>query len=128
MGEPGRFNFHERNKFAGFAERQFFRGVVRLPEAVSKRFDEFDAFPRKNGRRALLYRDRDHRGPTRMRPKADRGLLHASLRARSEEHTSELQSLTNLVCRLLLEKKKNKKTHIQHLYNTKNQLQNSTQQ
>src|SRR5438046_7472918 len=28
-------------------------------------------------------------------------------RRRSEEHTSELQSLTNLVCRLLLEKKKN---------------------
>src|SRR5438046_8430487 len=31
-------------------------------------------------------------------------------RFRSEEHTSELQSLTNLVCRLLLEKKKKKKT------------------
>src|SRR5262249_31958562 len=29
---------------------------------------------------------------------------------RSEEHTSELQSLTNLVCRLLLEKKKNNDT------------------
>ena len=29
--------------------------------------------------------------------------------SRSEEHTSELQSLTNLVCRLLLEKKKTKK-------------------
>src|SRR5262249_62017382 len=28
---------------------------------------------------------------------------------RSEEHTSELQSLTNLVCRLLLEKKKKSK-------------------
>src|SRR5438093_8207221 len=28
--------------------------------------------------------------------------------SRSEEHTSELQSLTNLVCRLLLEKKKQK--------------------
>src|SRR5258705_7125438 len=28
--------------------------------------------------------------------------------ARSEEHTSELQSLRHLVCRLLLEKKKNK--------------------
>src|SRR5258706_7850386 len=28
---------------------------------------------------------------------------------RSEEHTSELQSLTNLVCRLLLEKKKYRK-------------------
>src|SRR5438046_9842382 len=31
----------------------------------------------------------------------------ASLEERSEEHTSELQSLTNLVCRLPLEKKKN---------------------
>src|SRR5258706_8311261 len=29
-----------------------------------------------------------------------------TLLPRSEEHTSELQSLTNLVCRLLLEKKK----------------------
>src|SRR5438034_1554525 len=29
--------------------------------------------------------------------------------ARSEEHTSELQSHSDLVCRLLLEKKKNKK-------------------
>jgi len=29
---------------------------------------------------------------------------------RSEEHTSELQSLTNLVCRLLLEKKNNERT------------------
>src|SRR5256885_7774187 len=33
------------------------------------------------------------------------GLLH-HLRERSEEHTSELQSPCNLVCRLLLEKKK----------------------
>src|SRR2546425_4387486 len=33
-----------------------------------------------------------------------------SLRGRSEEHTSELQSLAYLVCRLLLEKKKKKKT------------------
>src|SRR5438093_2329333 len=29
---------------------------------------------------------------------------------RSEEHTSELQSLTNLVCRLLLEKKNRRRT------------------
>src|SRR5258706_5451031 len=34
---------------------------------------------------------------------AEGALQHAG---RSEEHTSELQSLTNLVCRLLLEKKK----------------------
>src|SRR5262249_61306785 len=33
-----------------------------------------------------------------------------SQQRRSEEHTSELQSLTNLVCRLLLEKKKKQKT------------------
>src|SRR5258705_9172388 len=32
------------------------------------------------------------------------------LEGRSEEHTSELQSLRHLVCRLLLEKKKNKDT------------------
>src|SRR5436853_3972106 len=32
----------------------------------------------------------------------------AQLRVRSEEHTSELQSLRHLVCRLLLEKKKKK--------------------
>src|SRR2546430_8425514 len=31
--------------------------------------------------------------------------------ARSEEHTSELQSQSNLVCRLLLEKKKQTKEH-----------------
>src|SRR5262245_63053414 len=40
--------------------------------------------------------------------------------ARSEEHTSELQSLRHLVCRLLLEKKKKKNTiKIQDNYNTK---------
>src|SRR5262249_58190595 len=35
-----------------------------------------------------------------------RGRRSRRSRPRSEEHTSELQSLTNLVCRLLLEKKK----------------------
>src|SRR5690606_42111506 len=36
------------------------------------------------------------------------GLLFDQLGARSEEHTSELQSRENLVCRLLLEKKKSR--------------------
>src|SRR5437899_5976686 len=41
-----------------------------------------------------------------------RDVLSALLFLRSEEHTSELQSLRHLVCRLLLEKKKKKKmTH-----------------
>src|SRR2546429_3378859 len=34
---------------------------------------------------------------------------------RSEEHTSELQSRLHLVCRLLLEKKKNTSHELQHL-------------
>src|ERR1039458_10676633 len=39
-----------------------------------------------------------------LKPAADGG---GGFRKRSEEHTSELQSLRHLVCRLLLEKKKN---------------------
>src|SRR5256886_10081974 len=41
-------------------------------------------------------------GTTRIAPRRP----HRSSRGRSEEHTSELQSQSNLVCRLLLEKKK----------------------
>src|SRR2546422_7596905 len=37
---------------------------------------------------------------------------HVSDLVRSEEHTSELQSRLHLVCRLLLEKKKKKKTRL----------------
>src|SRR4051812_49895518 len=41
---------------------------------------------------------------------AERGISRLTLHSvRSEEHTSELQSHVNLVCRLLLEKKKTKK-------------------
>src|SRR2546430_8146938 len=36
-------------------------------------------------------------------------------RGRSEEHTSELQSQSNLVCRLLLEKKKKKQPTTRHV-------------
>src|SRR2546430_8561680 len=36
-------------------------------------------------------------------------------RGRSEEHTSELQSQSNLVCRLLLEKKKTKTKPLSHI-------------
>src|SRR5437588_3099776 len=42
------------------------------------------------------------RGPSRIRATA---IVH--MRSRSEEHTSELQSHSDIVCRLLLEKKKN---------------------
>src|SRR2546426_3366110 len=42
------------------------------------------------------------------RARVEHGELRARRAGRSEEHTSELQSPCNLVCRLLLEKKKKK--------------------
>src|SRR2546427_2632001 len=45
----------------------------------------------------------------------------ASGKSRSEEHTSELQSQSNLVCRLLLEKKKKEKHSTQILRKYVNQ-------
>src|SRR5215510_16372599 len=45
--------------------------------------------------------------------------------ARSEEHTSELQSRGHLVCRLLLEKKKKTNKHIHIITKKKNQTEES---
>src|SRR2546430_9095802 len=45
--------------------------------------------------------------------------------ARSEEHTSELQSQSNLVCRLLLEKKKNHTEHLVDLIRQRTALASS---
>src|SRR2546425_3376855 len=63
-------------------------------------------FPLAGARREDLnevLKDEVQRGSSQRQPEA----LAVVLRARSEEHTSELQSLAYLVCRLLLEKKKN---------------------
>src|SRR2546427_6892901 len=59
------------------------------------------------------------RGEKRCDPPGE-GRLHPrqQLRCRSEEHTSELQSQSNLVCRLLLEKKKKNIKHIESLRTT----------
>src|SRR3989449_1401593 len=56
------------------------------------------------------------RGPARLGSTVERSSesvseYTGSAVVRSEEHTSELQSRLHLVCRLLLEKKKNKKMH-----------------
>ena len=49
-------------------------------------------------------------GTTKMASKEDAFVVFSpKLTRRSEEHTSELQSPSNLVCRLLLETKKKKK-------------------
>src|SRR2546426_7910581 len=45
--------------------------------------------------------------------------LRKTLELRSEEHTSELQSPCNLVCRLLLEKKKKKRKNPTHQASSK---------
>src|SRR2546426_2420945 len=50
------------------------------------------------------------RGGGALTTGAAAGALREPYQIRSEEHTSELQSPCNLVCRLLLEKKKNTKT------------------
>src|SRR2546430_9595618 len=53
--------------------------------------------------------DGERRSPSTFRLRAARRKLHngrCPIHTRSEEHTSELQSQSNLVCRLLLEKKK----------------------
>src|SRR2546425_8104542 len=57
-----------------------------------------------------LFRSRLGRGQRGSRARGarrGRSRLRSARAARSEEHTSELQSLAYLVCRLLLEKKKN---------------------
>src|SRR5256886_3443627 len=46
--------------------------------------------------------------------------------ARSEEHTSELQSQSNLVCRLLLEKKNNEATSVCRTHPSSQQRQSSS--
>src|SRR5690242_21264487 len=54
------------------------------------------------------------RGVTRLRRVCRHSVYLSNsgwIPVRSEEHTSELQSHVNLVCRLLLEKKKKKKIH-----------------
>src|SRR3712207_7766028 len=56
--------------------------------------------------------DRDHPAPTPPPLSHRPGATRAP--ARSEEHTSELQSRQYLVCRLLLEKKKNHKLNTLH--------------
>src|SRR5690242_21213662 len=51
------------------------------------------------------------RADRRCRPRPEGDQAGARRHGRSEEHTSELQSHVNLVCRLLLEKKKKKTKH-----------------
>src|SRR5260370_9314720 len=82
-------------------------GLTKTPQIISPCFSPT---PRKAGRDNLRWlRQSTGRGSSTMRRRCP--TIDARLRRmRSEEHTSELQSHLNLVCRLLLEKKKKKIT------------------
>src|SRR5205823_12927163 len=79
-----------------------------LPIFLSQRVRKV-APPHPNGRQ-----DARHSNGSRLLPAIHRSPAGRTMdgRKRSEEHTSELQSLAYLVCRLLLEKKKKKKKTI----------------
>src|SRR5438874_8045198 len=72
---------------------------------------------RSCGRSGEPSRTRGAGGRMDIRPPPGAGAARGTYfkpRARSEEHTSELQSRRDLVCRLLLEKKKKKKNKNTH--------------
>src|SRR3989454_6628809 len=92
-----------------FPYTPLFRSVVDrlLRKAPPERFQTADDLARVAGE----LRGRDFRAPPLLRAfvrnaQVSTLVLLTSVLARSEEHTSELQSPCNLVCRLLLEKKK----------------------
>src|SRR2546430_2065873 len=67
--------------------------------------------------------------PTSARnPASPRRWEKPGVSLRSEEHTSELQSQSNLVCRLLLEKKKKKRSVRTEISCVKTELSKSTDQ
>src|SRR5207244_9943718 len=91
----------EHRENAGGGERFAREGPKRCGDAAS-------AFGllRREGRATRQSRDLREEGYFHGGELSENSLLRVSL-GRSEEHTSELQSPDHLVCRLLLEKKKN---------------------
>src|SRR5437016_10527508 len=80
--------------------------LFRSVRTLLRRLEQKGYLRHESDGRAYAYRAVE---PARsLAARAVRQIIDRYAYARSEEHTSELQSLTNLVCRLLLEKKKNK--------------------
>src|SRR2546427_4981486 len=86
-----------------FPYTTLFRSRPRRGDRVERTLRRRD---RKSNRQSQRHRPRSE---AHARPHARRRARRPPLEGRSEEHTSELQSQSNLVCRLLLEKKKKKK-------------------
>src|SRR2546430_8558655 len=83
---------HERGAFTGASSLR--RGLLEAADASSLFLDEIGDLPLLMQVKLLHFLEQG------------RFRRVGSTRDRSEEHTSELQSQSNLVCRLLLEKKK----------------------
>src|SRR5438270_4062977 len=87
----------------------FFFTVTATPEIYT--LSLHDALPISD--QVVLRLARDVARVARVRLESER-VVHEEVEVRSEEHTSELQSQSNLVCRLLLEKKKTGRSGIDH--------------
>src|SRR2546427_8763942 len=84
-----------------------------------------DALPISAGHAERPYRVPRRLPLRRLRhlPRADAGVVRRAHAGRSEEHTSELQSQSNLVCRLLLEKKKTIPNNVPSVCTSQDRLQ-----
>src|SRR2546421_9726689 len=84
-----------------FPYTTLFRSISLMTIPLLPRLDlHFDAISRRRQRASCIRSER-----------ARRILRLVEIKNRSEEHTSELQSRSDLVCRLLLEKKKTRDTN-----------------
>src|SRR5438045_7085702 len=96
----------------------FFFNDTATPEIYTLSLhDALPIFPDQIERHAMLFE------LVNRLPEAQFRVIHM----RSEEHTSELQSLRHLVCRLLLEKKKKRKQHSTDKQRERAQLCNAQQ-
>src|SRR5687767_12827935 len=96
---PARMAPDQAKRTAGGPPRRSTSGVASATAGSSTDHANQDQGERRNGRLALRKCSR-----TGSRSSSTAGV-------KSEEHTSELQSLAYLVCRLLLEKKKHMNAH-----------------
>src|SRR5699024_12051329 len=89
-----------------FSRDFHFRSFIHIPVSMSCNGDRF--FPVSDARLNSFYDNRctEYGSIQNRTDRPVRALPHL-FQIRSEEHTSELQSRFDLVCRLLLEKKKN---------------------
>src|SRR5262249_61429338 len=94
-------------QFPLFPYTTLFRSVIVFPNTFSPTVPPSEPLTEGRHARRQRFRPSGNRAPQRhSRRQATPAGRATGTAARSEEHTSELQSLTNLVCRLLLEKQK----------------------